>query len=46
MVITVTLEMYYSTLLGLFFSFFFFLQVNCEMICASGNDPSPSIIQS
>lgn len=45
MVITVTLEMYYSTLLGLFFSFFF-LQVNCEMICASGNDPSPSIIQS
>lgn len=43
MVITVTLEMYYSTLLGLFF---FFLQVNCEMICASGNDPSPSIIQS
>lgn len=45
MVITVTLEMYYSTLLGLVF-FFFFLQVNCEMICASGNDPSPSIIQS
>lgn len=45
MVITVTLEMYYSTLLGLFFSFSF-VQVNCEMICASGNDPSPSIIQS